>query len=170
VPRASGGRSINPYERPCKLLDGIERLVNALGLTMEIRVKRANHYARMPGILRVQSNEVHAIHSENYPVFCDGEGENVLIGYGTTRIPSFHAGEHIVTKQPKALDNWNWEILIGVNPYHRLRSLILRDLRLNLLPMAPVIRPRIDQIFRGERRVCTEQIGLTCTETPRLDQ
>jgi hypothetical protein len=103
----------------------------------------------MVRIARVQSQEVLAIYGANDPVLSDSDSENSLIWHRPIRVPSFEAGQHIMTKLSKRLDNWEWKVLIGVELHHRLCSLILCYLCLDLLSVRSVIRPGVDEVFRS---------------------
>ena len=91
---------------------------------------------------------------------------SVFIAASTRRAWAMNSRSNVHTM---ILDDREWEVLVPVESRHS-GVLVVSDVILDLLPMGTYVRPCVGQVFRSERRVSAQQLGLAGTQPPRLLQ
>ena len=137
--------------------------VNSLSLTREIQIERTRDDALVVATCRVQTDKVLAVESQDSPVVRSGEIEDSFVSQGLTGFPRI-ADRHDVMPEPtQFFNNRQREILVGEQPRHGLRCLVLADLCVDLVPMRADICPGVRQILAAQRWIGPKQIRLTRT-------
>jgi len=97
----------------------------------------------MIGARAVEPDEVSSVQGKHGAIVGDGEFQHLFIGrplFGFARLLDCH---DIVAQTPQLLDNWEWEVLVGVQPRHALCLLIFADLLFDLLAMDTHVGPSV---------------------------
>ena len=80
-------------------------LMNALGLSIEVRVELANDDPGMRRLLPVKADEMQAIQGEHRPVLARGKGKYFGVGQGLVSFAGFLNREHVVAQRPQFFDD-----------------------------------------------------------------
>src|SRR3954469_21110964 len=99
--------------------------MDAKRLADEIGIERADDDPWMAGVLRVEPEKVLAIQGHQRSVFLDRESEDGLVRDGLAGVARFLDGQNVVPPPSQLLDDWNREVLVGVEPGHRSGRLVL---------------------------------------------
>jgi hypothetical protein len=117
--------------------------MNPSGLPGEIRVKRARDDSLVIRTLPVQPEEVPAIERQYDALLGTCESQDLRIGHPLPGAPQVCHRYHVMDVGTQSLHHRQWEVLVGQQPCHRLRCLILGDLALDLLPVAVYVGPGV---------------------------
>ena len=126
-----------------KVSDGRHGRMNIRRLPGKLAVNRTDNDPGMIGARAVEPDEVFSVQGKHDAIVGDGEFQHFFIGrplFGFARLLDCH---DIVAQTPQLLDNWEWEVLVGVQLRHVLCLLILADLLLDLLAMDTHIGPGV---------------------------
>jgi hypothetical protein len=133
-----------------------DRLVDALGLPAEIRVKGADDDAGVGGPRAVEPNEVKPIEREDRAILLCCERQDFGIRPGLVRFSRLVNREHIVTQRtqvlpPLAGENSRWNTTAPSIGFVRL------DLPVDLFTMGPNEPSGVGKIFRPKRWIGPQQ-------------
>jgi hypothetical protein len=81
-----------------------DRFVDAIGLSGEVCVQRANHDSTMSGHLVVERDEVLSVDGQDGPVSRYGTGKHGLIRDPPIGVPGLRSGQYFVSQFPELHD------------------------------------------------------------------
>ena len=110
--------AIDADESSAHLRLSCDSVVNALSERSIVQVEGADDDTCVVWLHRVEADEMLAVEGHQHALLGSGEGEHRLIGNGLACFAALHRGEDIVPKLPQSFDDWQRQILIGVEPRH----------------------------------------------------
>lgn len=140
-------------------------------MTVKLQIKRTHDDAGVISLRGMQTNKVPAIECHDGPIVGRGQQQNRLV---SERLAGFADVAHrhdIVADPTQRFHDRKGNVFVGEQARHwRLRALVFADLLIDLVAVRAHVCPGTGQIFRPERWIQPEQLGLGRPEPPCLLQ
>ncbi len=150
--------------------DRFHRHMNPLSLASEIGIECAYDNPRMVGLQVMQTDKVLAIESQYGPPQTDGIGQYHLVFDRLRCFSGLQDSQYVVSPSSQLFDNRLREVLVGIQFRHESSILVFTNLQFDFHTVSPHVRPRLDDIFRPERRIASQEIGFTGPQPTSLFQ
>ena len=102
--------------------------MNPCGLTNEISIKSTNNDSRVAGLQLMQANKMFAIQGEHRTSQAHRERQHEIVFNRLFCFSRLKNREHIVPQLSQFLHHWLWKVLVGIQPCHSLRILVVANL------------------------------------------
>jgi hypothetical protein len=92
--------------------------MNPPGLPKKVGINCAYNYARVLGILTMQTNKVATVEREDSPMFRHRKLQYLIVWQRLIRPAGLLCREDIVAKLAEMLDDRQWKVFIGIEQSH----------------------------------------------------
>jgi hypothetical protein len=144
--------------------------MDAPRLAFCVGILTADDDAGMLRPLEVKSDEVAPVQSQHRSTQRSCEGQYLGVWCGFPRLTRLLRRQNVVAQPAEALDDLQWEVLIGEERRHGSGGFVLGDGLIDLLAMRLGVGPCLNQIGGAQFREVLQDPGLAPAQPPVVDQ
>ncbi len=118
----------------------------------------------------VQLNEVLSVEGQYGSSQAKCKGQNFIIRNCLLCLAGFQNRQDIVPQTAQFINDWLWEIFVGIEHCHVSGILIFTDCLLDLITARSYIGPSVNKILSPQRGIHLQNLSFACTQATSLLQ